>query len=350
MLVVNYRHILYTMQMYRFDRSVFKAYDIRGTSGKNLAPILYRKLGEALGTKYKGKSKVAVVAYDHREESSTYAWFAASALEAKGFTTALIGPISTPQLCYLALSNKAGISVMVTGSHNSSEQNGAKLYFDSIPLSASDIAEMGEAVAKSTDKYTPMSIPSYDFALDSDGDRITLRFNGAKLTPYTLGLYLAIMRSSKKVIVDDRFPEVFKTALKQIKFIKSKPGHSNIKRLANKIKADFGIEFSGHVYHPFDDVLVDSGFHAASSVLQSDLTFGNLAEFLSSIPEVYFSEELKVKKPKVKKTVIKKFKNGAYVIRNSNTENCVKILAHATSYMSMEAYFKMAKERLKNER
>jgi phosphomannomutase len=132
---------------------IFKAYDIRGVYGRDLAESDFRKIARAYARFAGLKGGRVVVARDCRKSSdSLFAAFAQGLVE-EGVTVVDIGMASTPMSYFANGSLKADGSVMITASHNTKEWNGCKLCrANAVPISgATGIKDIERMVAEMAD-------------------------------------------------------------------------------------------------------------------------------------------------------------------------------------------------------
>jgi len=111
--------------------SVFKAYDIRGTVGRNIDERFAEQLGRAFGSEALAAGERAVaVGRDGRVSGPALSSALVRGLASTGLDVVDIGPVTTPMLYYVAATRGAhGCSsgVQVTGSHNPKDYNGFKM-------------------------------------------------------------------------------------------------------------------------------------------------------------------------------------------------------------------------------
>jgi len=128
---------------------IFRAYDIRGAVGKDLTPELVVLMGQALGTlMQKGGSKSVLVARDARLSSPELAEALTTGLVASGCQVMDLGQAPTP-LVYFGcnfLGVKSGI--MVTGSHNPSNDNGFKILLNGEVFAGQDLLRLRDLMKK----------------------------------------------------------------------------------------------------------------------------------------------------------------------------------------------------------
>jgi phosphomannomutase len=113
---------------HRFDSTIIREYDIRGIVGKTLHTADALALGKAFGTMVaRAGGKRITVGYDGRTHSPTFEQALVEGLLSTGATVERIGLGPTPMLYFAAAHTKADAGIMVTGSHNPSDQNGFKM-------------------------------------------------------------------------------------------------------------------------------------------------------------------------------------------------------------------------------
>ena len=103
----------------------FKAYDMRGTFGKDFDLALVRRVGEALPKVVGGERWL--VGRDCRTTSDAVRSALVEGLEAAGAAVTDIGLCTTPMVYYHTAAGEFDGSVMVTASHNPPTDNGLKV-------------------------------------------------------------------------------------------------------------------------------------------------------------------------------------------------------------------------------
>ena len=122
------------------DRSIFRAYDIRGVVGKTLSPAVAQLIGQAVGSEVRAKRlQTVVVARDGRLSGPELSDGLIKGLLAAGCDVIDIGAVPTPVLYYATYELNAGSGVMVTGSHNPPDYNGFKIMVDGDTLAEQEI-------------------------------------------------------------------------------------------------------------------------------------------------------------------------------------------------------------------
>ena len=136
---------------------IFKAYDIRGVYGKELAEADFYKIARAYARFAGVKGGKVVVARDCRKSSDSLFKAFAKGLVDEGVNVLDIGMASTPMSYFANGSLKADGSVMITASHNTKEWNGCKLCkANAVPISgATGIKDIEKIVAGMTGDEPP---------------------------------------------------------------------------------------------------------------------------------------------------------------------------------------------------
>jgi phosphomannomutase/phosphoglucomutase len=131
------------------ERSIFRAYDIRGVIGSNLDAGIARLIGEVIGTILVEKGlKGIVVGYDGRLSSVSLSDGLIEGLVSTGVSVLNIGQVPTP-LVYFATHNSEYTSgVSITGSHNPPDYNGFKIVIDGHTLSGDAVSNIFERIVE----------------------------------------------------------------------------------------------------------------------------------------------------------------------------------------------------------
>lgn len=110
------------------DRSIFRAYDIRGIVGVSLTQQIVYALGRAIGSMaIEHGEKRIVMGRDGRLSGPSLSKALCEGLEASGCDVLDIGIVPTPLLYYATHIMDTSSGVMLTGSHNPPEYNGLKI-------------------------------------------------------------------------------------------------------------------------------------------------------------------------------------------------------------------------------
>jgi phosphomannomutase/phosphoglucomutase len=122
------------------DKSIFRAYDIRGVLGKTLTAGVARQIGRAIGSEARDRGlKEIVVARDGRLSGPELSAALIDGLRSTGCNVIDIGAEPTPVLYFATYHLNVGSGVMVTGSHNPPEYNGFKIVLGGETLAESAI-------------------------------------------------------------------------------------------------------------------------------------------------------------------------------------------------------------------
>jgi phosphomannomutase len=128
--------------------TIFRAYDIRGIVDVDLSEDVYRTLGRAAGTYFRGRGgQRIVVARDARLTSAAYAAALIAGLRSAGCDVVDIGMVPTPVMYFAVAYLQADGGAVVTASHNPPEFNGLKLrqadpQYGGEPLNGEQIQEV----------------------------------------------------------------------------------------------------------------------------------------------------------------------------------------------------------------
>jgi phosphomannomutase/phosphoglucomutase len=131
------------------DRSIFRAYDIRGLVGVTLDANIARLIGQAIGSVMHEKNqKQIVVGRDGRLSSGSMAAGLIEGLRKAGREVIDIGEVPTPLAYFGSFHLRTGCCVEVTGSHNPPDYNGFKIVIDGETLSGDAIANLYGRIAE----------------------------------------------------------------------------------------------------------------------------------------------------------------------------------------------------------
>lgn len=112
------------------DASLFRAYDIRGIYGKTLSDADFHAIGQAFASHVidtvNCRTPQIVLMRDGRHSSPALAQAMREGLASSGATVLDAGVGPTPMCYFAAKFLEADASVMITGSHNPKDHNGAK--------------------------------------------------------------------------------------------------------------------------------------------------------------------------------------------------------------------------------
>jgi phosphomannomutase/phosphoglucomutase len=129
------------------DRSIFRAYDIRGVVGQTLTAAAVRQIGRAIGSEALQRGcNTVVVGRDGRLSGPELAEALIAGLNATGCDVKDIGVVPTPVLYFAAHYLDTQTGVVVTGSHNPPDYNGLKIVIDGETLSGDSIQHLYERI------------------------------------------------------------------------------------------------------------------------------------------------------------------------------------------------------------
>lgn len=139
------------------NEKIFREYDIRGVVGKDFDAAFARHLGEVYAEalffgvfEEKQSNPTVAVGNDCRLTADEISGAFVEGVLSRGANVVRTGMGPTPQLYFLAVTNKYSAGVMVTASHNPSDQNGFKMMVGSKSLSGSDIQYLKNEIKKGT--------------------------------------------------------------------------------------------------------------------------------------------------------------------------------------------------------
>jgi phosphomannomutase/phosphoglucomutase len=131
------------------DRSIFRAYDIRGVVGESLDKGVARLIGQAIGSMMRDKDLgEIVIGRDGRLSGQDMSDALSDGLREAGINVIDIGAVPTPLVYFAAYHFNTGSGVAVTGSHNPPDYNGFKVVVGGETLSEGSIQELYERIAE----------------------------------------------------------------------------------------------------------------------------------------------------------------------------------------------------------
>jgi phosphomannomutase / phosphoglucomutase len=132
------------------ERSIFRAYDIRGVVGKTLTKGVARLIGRAIGSEAQDRGlREIVVARDGRLSGPDLAASLIEGLRLSGCDVIDIGAAPTPLLYFATYHLNTGSGVVVTGSHNPPEYNGFKIVLGGETLAEEAIQNLYARISES---------------------------------------------------------------------------------------------------------------------------------------------------------------------------------------------------------
>lgn len=125
------------------DDDIFRAYDIRGITTKNLTEDVVYWIGRSFAAeaKSKGQERVAV-GRDGRHSSAPLRDSLTRGLNEGGCDVIDIGQVPTPLLYFATYALDTGTGIMITGSHNPPDYNGLKMMIAGETLAEDRIQEL----------------------------------------------------------------------------------------------------------------------------------------------------------------------------------------------------------------
>ncbi len=131
------------------DRSIFRAYDIRGVVGQTLDANIARLIGQAIGSvMHERNQRSIVIGRDGRLSSPAMAGALIEGLRKAGREVIDIGEVPTPMAYFGSFHLRTGCCVSVTGSHNPPDYNGFKIVIDGETLSGDAIQNIYVRIAE----------------------------------------------------------------------------------------------------------------------------------------------------------------------------------------------------------
>ena len=141
------------------EKSIFKAYDIRGIVGKTLTPEVTYAVGLVLGSMARDAGIDSLcVGRDGRVSGPELSESLMKGIAAAGTKVIDIGRVPTPVLYFAAHYFKNGSGVAVTGSHNPPEYNGLKMMLGGKTLFGEGIQDIYRAICEN--RYKPAETPA----------------------------------------------------------------------------------------------------------------------------------------------------------------------------------------------
>ena len=131
----------------KIDKTIFRAYDIRGIVDTQLTDDSVRMIGQAIGTENirRGKKSI-VVARDGRLSGEKLLAALIEGLQSSGTDVINIGAVPTGVLYFATHHLGIGSGVMLTGSHNPPNYNGLKIMLNGETLAGELIMALHDAI------------------------------------------------------------------------------------------------------------------------------------------------------------------------------------------------------------
>lgn len=152
------------------NQAIYRAYDIRGNSQRDLSPILAYKIGFCFAKlTVSNKNNLICVGRDGRLSSPILCNSLINGLKSAGAKVIYIGIMPTPGLYFADQKFSPAGSIMVTGSHNPKEDNGFKMLKNSLPF----FGDMIQGLRQEVENY---DWPNIDLEVEiSDIQEINIR-------------------------------------------------------------------------------------------------------------------------------------------------------------------------------
>jgi len=130
--------------------TIFRQYDIRGTTGDQLTPALARAVGGAYATFARvklGRPVVVALGRDNRPSGEELAPAVLDGIVAAGGRVVDVGTVPTPALYFATHTLEVDGGIQVTGSHNPPEFNGFKMVLLGEAIYGDDIQKLYEMIS-----------------------------------------------------------------------------------------------------------------------------------------------------------------------------------------------------------
>jgi len=129
------------------ERSVFRAYDIRGIIGQQLDEDAFYSIGKAISCSLRDLGRTSILlARDGRLTSDALASALSQGLLDSGIDVVDLGMVPTPVMYYATHVHGIDSGLMVTGSHNPADYNGIKMVLAGTTLAQEAITVLYECV------------------------------------------------------------------------------------------------------------------------------------------------------------------------------------------------------------
>ncbi|MGB8634696.1 MAG: phosphomannomutase/phosphoglucomutase [Rhodanobacteraceae bacterium] len=149
------------------ERSIFRAYDIRGIIDKTLDAGVARLLGQAIGSEARDRGQdEIVVGRDGRHSGPMLSSALIEGIRATGIDVIDIGQVPTPLVYFACFQLNTGSGVAVTGSHNPPDYNGFKIVLGGETLAMDAIQGLYARIAENNFKQGMGQLRSMDLSND----------------------------------------------------------------------------------------------------------------------------------------------------------------------------------------
>jgi phosphomannomutase len=246
------------------NKSILRAYDIRGEVGKTLQYEDGYYIAKAFATKLINKTGVKnpkiALCYDGRISSPEMKNQVLEGLQAAGCDITYIGLGPSPMMYYTVRSMNLDGGIMVTASHNPSKDNGFKMMYKKAPLFGDEIKEIGEISANGkfidnfaeakfqkidiSEKYIEKLLTAFegDYKNNKNLKNLTIVWDTGNAAASKITESLVKKLPNKNIIINSEIDGTF-------------PNHhpdptiaENLQQLIDEVKknnADLGIAFDG---------------------------------------------------------------------------------------------------------
>jgi phosphomannomutase len=158
---------------HRFDPTVLREYDIRGTVGRSISRDDAYAVGRGFGSIVaRGGGRQVCIGYDGRLSSPELEAAVIEGVRDCGLEAWRAGLGPTPLLYFTALTAGAAGGVMITGSHNPPDQNGFKMMLGKAAFYGEAIQELGRIAAAGDYASGPRGAVTGRRAFDAYVDRL----------------------------------------------------------------------------------------------------------------------------------------------------------------------------------
>lgn len=146
--------------MLPLQKTIFKAYDIRGIVGKTLDAGIAKKIGLAFGIAARAKGEnTVVIGRDGRLSGPELSAALAAGLQKAGVDVIDLGMVITPMVYFATHVLGAQSGVMVTGSHNPPDYNGFKMVLAGEAIHGETIQELYQQIVNTATARQALAEP-----------------------------------------------------------------------------------------------------------------------------------------------------------------------------------------------
>ncbi len=235
-----------------FPEHIFRAYDIRGDAHTELTDALVANIARAIGT-IAGEmgEQVLIVGCDGRTSSPRIKSALISAMLETGRDVIDIGLVPTPLLYYATQHLNCRSGIMITGSHNPSDQNGLKIVLNQQTIAAGGIQQVRDRVIAGKFSTGNGRMTREDIAP---------AYMEEVLHDIAIAVPLKIVIDASNGATSDIAPKLFEELGCEVQRLNCQidgrfPGHppdtsneanlAELARMVVEVKADFGVAFDG---------------------------------------------------------------------------------------------------------